>query len=262
MKIKLVLLCVIFSKITLCQTIADVKKQLDEKDFSQFKQSVEKLKSDHCAPAEGITTREILKGYNEVVTSVVIFIPTPNGKYEGNCEDYQVNLVTKDNLIIKYSLYAKHHNDNYKKFELLKSYSNDTEVKAFQELYEKAFYRKLSMKELFDISITYGEHCGFAGISPEGRDILNKYVTTGNRNKLFYWLTSPSFERKLYAYEGFKALESKGYKLNQKESAIVNYLKNFKGTVRICNGCLYSNAEFSGMIDQLDGKGFGTVLKD
>lgn len=262
MKIKLVILFVVFSKITFCQTLSDVKKQLEEKDFSQFKQVVEKLKSGHCAPAEGIASREILQGYNEVVASVIIFEPTPNGKYEGNCEDYQVNLLTKDNLIIKYALYAKHHNYNYKKFELLKSYSNDAEVKAFQELYGKAFYRMISMNELFDISITYGKHCGFAGISPEGRVILDKYVATGNRKKLFYWLTSPSFERKLYAYEGFKALESKGYKLNPKESAIVNYLKNFKGTVRICNGCLFSDPEFSEMIDQLDGKGFGTHLKD
>jgi len=254
MKIITILIVTLFSTTTFSQTIKNVESNLEKKDFRLFKHFIQNIKpGEHCAHPDNTTYREVLSGYNEVVVNILLFVPTPKGKYEGDCNYYQINLLTKNNRIIKYALYAKQFNDkNTGNFRLLKEYSNNTEINAFNELYEKVFYRKLSMSELFDISVTYGARCGWAGINPKDKDILDEYVTSKNREKLFYWLTSPSFERKLYGYEGFKALKNKGYQLTEKENEIIKNLKNFKGPVRTCRGCSYMSEEFSEIINGFD----------
>lgn len=254
MKLIFLLIVALVSTTTFSQTIKNVEENLAKKDFHLFKHFVDNIKpSDFCARPNQATYREVMSGYSEVVVNILLFVPTPKGKYEGDCNYYQINLLTKNNQIIKYALYAKHpYNNNIENFKLLKDYSNDPEIKAFNERYEKVFYRKLSMTELFDNAVTYGEHCGWAGVNPKDRDILAEYINSKNREKLFYLLTSPNFERKLYGYEGFKVLMKKGYQLTEKENEIINNLKNFKGSVRTCGGCSFMSGEFSEIINQIN----------
>jgi hypothetical protein len=262
MRIKLLFLFALFSQVLFSQTITRLEENLEKKDFALFKHFIQDIKpSDNCATPDETTYREILNGYYEVVAKILIFEPTPNGKYEGDCNYYQINLLINDNLIIKYSLYKKHFNDNdLEDFQLLKDYSNNTEVKDFEDLYEKIFYRRVKIAELFENSVTYGDHCGIAGTNPKDRDVLEEYINSGNRAKLFYWLTSPNFERKLYGYEGFKALENKGYKLNEKETEIVSNLKNLKGFVRTCSGCSFMSEGFSEIVSQINGRKFEAAM--
>jgi hypothetical protein len=262
MRITLLLLFALFSQTMFSQTIVSLEENLEKKDFVLFKHFIQDIKpSDHCATPDETTYREILNGYNEVVANILIFEPTPNGKYAGDCNYYQINLLAKDNLIIKYSLYIKHFDDNdIENFKLLKDFTNEIEVNVFNDLYEKVFYRRINMTELFENSVTYGDHCGIAGINPKDRDILDEYINSENREKLFYWITSPSFERKLYGYEGFRALKNKGYKLNEKETEIVTNLKNFKGFVRTCSGCTYMSEGFSEIVSQINGRVFDVAV--
>jgi len=254
MKITLLLLFALFSNTLFAQTLKEINESLEKKDLSQFKHLIENFKpSDYCAAPDEITNREILRTYHEVVANILIFVPTSKGKTSGHCNYYQINLLAKNNRIIKYDLYSKKPRDpKIENYKLLNHYSNDGEIKTFQEIYEKTFYRKLKLNELFDNSVTYGEHCGFAGINPAERDLLELYINSKNREQLFYWLTSPNFEKKLYGYEGFRSLINKGYKLNEKENTIISGLEYFKGRVNTCRGCIFMSENFSEILKQIN----------
>jgi len=159
MKTTLLLLFALCYNSLFAQTLKDINERLEKKDLSQFRHHIENIKTgDHCATSYDLTIREISKKYNEVVVNVFLFVPTPEGKYSGNCSYYQINLLAKNNQIIKYDLYSKDPDDpKIENYKLLTHYSNDDKIKTFQKTYEKTFYRKLNLNELFDNSVTYGE---------------------------------------------------------------------------------------------------------
>jgi hypothetical protein len=99
--------------------------------------------------------------------------------------------------------------------------------------------------------MVYGQHCGIVGQNPEARDSLDGYIQSQNHEKLFEWLTSPCYEKKLYGYEGYKAMMKNGYLPTNIEKAIINGLGNFSGSVLTCSGCTYWEQDFSAIIYQI-----------
>lgn len=252
LKIALLLLLVVFSKVIFAQTMDDLHKSLEGKDFSKLKFLIENIEpSEHCLSRDKMRSRVVLKGYDEVIANIVEFVPTPQGKYVGNCYFYQLNLLVKGNEVIGYALYSKSFDDRPENYYLRRHYSNDDEIINFRNLYERTFYRKPSLNEFFDDTIVYGSRCGIIGQNPEARDSLDGYIQSRNRKKLFEWLTSPSYEKKLYAYEGYLAMMKMGYLPSRIEKSIVNRLGEFSGAVLTCSGCTFWTQEYSALVHQI-----------
>jgi len=262
MKVTLLILFIIYSNTIFTQSIKKTIEILEKKSFLSFKHFITKVKpSEHCSSPEETTNREILTNYREVVADLLLFTPTPKGEHVGQCNYYQINLIAKNNEIIRYDLYSKRFGDTRPEtYKLLKNYSNEEEIEIFQDLFEKKFYRKLNLNELFDNSITYGQHCGIVGVNPKERDLLEIYIDSKDREGLFYWLTSPSFEKKLYGYEGYKVLMDKGYRINEKEKIIIEGLRIFRGSVRTCSGCFFMHEGFGGIINQINQRKIDTAV--
>jgi hypothetical protein len=251
MRITFLFLLVLFTKGLFSQSIEKVEESLEKKDFPLFKHAIQKLIQVKSGFPEETTYREILNGYTEVVSPIRIFVASPADTIPDDCLNYRINLVAKDSLIIKYSLYKISY-DQGERLNIIKDYSNDAEIELFRYRYEQRFYRSLNLDELFDNSSTYGDHCGIAGMSPTDRILMNKYIDSDNRKKLFYMLTSPCFEKKLYGYEGLKALRYIGYDLTEKEKKIISNLKDFKGPVKTCSGCSMETGEFYSFVNSIN----------
>ena len=264
MRIALVLLFTLISKNILAVTIEEIIKVLDKKDYSTFERYIEKRNSSsHCSDPGEIRKREILTHYHEIIVPVLIFIPTPNGKHEGDCTYYVINLLTYDNKIIKYEFYSKQFDDSeIKNYKLIKEYSNQHELGGFETAYKENYYRTISSGELFDVSTTYGSHCGIMGINPKTRTELEDYILSKNATELFSWLTSPNYEKKLYAYEGYRALIQSGYKTTTNEKTLLDDLKTFKGLVRTCSGCMYMDDGFRGVLNRINNQKFDSIEKE
>ena len=251
-KIAVLLLLVVVSNLLFAQTMDDLHEGLEGKDFSKLKFLIENIQpSDNCASPDEMRSRVVLKGYDEVIANIVEFVPTPQGKYEGNCNFYQLNLLVKGNEVIGYALYSKSFDDSPETYLLLRHFSNDDEIMNFRNLYERTFYRKPSLSEFFDDTIVYGSRCGIIGKNPEARDSLDSYIQSRNREKLFEWLTSPSYEKKLYAYEGYLAMMKKGYVPSKIEKSIINRLGDFSGEILTCSGCTFWTQEYSALVNQI-----------
>lgn len=251
-KIAVLLLLVVVSNVLFAQTMDDLHQSLDGKDFSKLKFLIENIEpSGHCASPDKMRSRVVLKGYDEVIANIVEFVPTPQGKYEGNCNFYQLNLLVKGNEVIGYVLYSKSFDDRPENYLLLRHFSNDDVIMNFRNLYERTFYRKPSLSEFFDDTIVYGSRCGIIGQNPEARDSLDSYIQSKNRKKLFEWLTSPSYEKKLYAYEGYLAMMKKGYVPSKIEKSIINRIGEFSGAVLTCSGCTFWAQEYSALVNQI-----------
>lgn len=261
MKISLLIIFVVISNCSFGKPIDTIIKILENKNFYLFDNYIINYKSsNHCSSAEEQTNRKIILNYNEVVANIIIFEPTPNGKTEGDCNYYKINLTTQGNEIISFIIYFKpFEEDGTNGYVLIKQYSNDSELNKLQELYKNSFFRSLNLSELFESGVVYGEHCGIGGVNPNKRDSLELLIKSNNYNKLFHWLTSPCYEKKIYGYEGYKALISSGYSLNEKEKTIINNLGDFIGKVKTCNGCSSWDIEFQEIKKQIDYKKFDTL---
>ena len=263
MRIVLILLLTLISKNILADTIEEIIKALDKKDYSTFAHYTDKRNSSsHCSDPGQIRKREILAHYYEIIVPVLIFIPTPNGKYEGDCTYYLINLLTYENKIIKYQVYLKKFDESeIKNYKLIKEYSNQHELGSFETAYKENYHRTIGPSELFDVSTTYGSRCGIIGTNPKTRTELEDYVLSKNVAALFSLLTSPNYEKKLYAYEGYRALAQGGYKTTNNEKTLLDDLKTFKGWVKTCNGCIFSDENFKSILNRIDNQKFDTTVK-
>lgn len=255
MKITFSLYFFLFISNLCASPIEEILGSLERKNYSKLEQVIKKYQSNkHCAPADEIRKREILKNYNEIVANVIIFSPMTNAKHPGDCNFYKINLLTKSNEIIKYELYSK--NISNETSNLINNYFNEEEVRIFQNLYEKNYYRKLNDHELFNGSIIYGVGCGIAGKDPEERERLQELVKANDSKELFQWVTSPCFEIKLYGFEGYRRLVRKGYKLSEKEKVIIDGLQQLYGSVRTCSGCIFMTENFSAIVKDISTQEF------
>lgn len=98
---------------------------------------------------------------------------------------------------------------------------------------------------MFVTDFVYGEHCGLAGVNPEGRQKIDKWVTNKNKPELLKWLKSTNTEKQLYAAEGLYELRKLGVRITDEELLILKFVTTKSGTVHVCSGCINSQDEIS-----------------
>ena len=87
--------------------------------------------------------------------------------------------------------------------------------------------------------VVYGKSCGWAGIDPPYRDMLNGLISEKNTSELEKWLSSETTEIQVYGVEGFYSLKKKGYKPSEKQLQLIKIIKSKVGNLRTCSGCIY-----------------------
>ncbi|MDI9862345.1 hypothetical protein [Flectobacillus roseus] len=104
----------------------------------------------------------------------------------------------------------------------------------------KSFDGELNETELFIDDLVYGQACGFIGEDPKEKMIIDNLVATKNKEELFKWIKSTSFEKQIYAVDGLFQLKQSGTIYSAEELTIIKNVLNKKGTIFHCSGCVHS----------------------
>ncbi|MGZ6491087.1 MAG: hypothetical protein ACXVDU_13910 [Bacteroidia bacterium] len=210
------------------QTFADsLVAALKKKSFTEVSAFLESAKSKNIRP---VLNRQILADYTEVLFEIT----------DDKGEEIKM-LCDADKII-----YAKVVSDDKKKFEEKDSVA----LKHFYKKYLAFFGTKVNIGSFFVKDIQYGRGCGFVGVDPPLRKEMTKLVAAKNTKELTKWLQSPITEKQLYGVEAFYSLEAKGSTLTPLQKKLIDFIKTKKGSVKTCNGCIYSDMEISRIFEK------------
>lgn len=224
------------------QKIDSVKTLINQKSYKQLDIFLTKISSanNRIRYNENVN-RQIISSFSEISIDLEESFP---GK-EQNVYDvypYNIYLLTSGDRIIFCKM--ENHRTSFKTIIEIK-FSDTDSIKALQKIYAETFNRTISIDDFFNDDIVYGSGCGIVGIDPDYRQKLDKIVKSKNTKELDKWLCSPITEIQVYAVDGLFQLNQKGYKLTAKELDLVEIIKNKRGTIRTCSGCIYSTQTIS-----------------
>ncbi len=152
--------------------------------------------------------------------------------------DYTIQLISDSNNIIYCKIFSVKFVD---KPEIIYNFLNEKKFSTLQYLYYKTYENKINVKDFFVDKVVYGTRCSKGASPPEYRQICEKAVQKKNISLLNKWLTSVTTEKQMYAVDALSRLENDGYILTVKQKTLIDIIKNKKGTVRCCSGCLFSS---------------------
>lgn len=240
-----ILIGLLWTSSLLGQVQNDVKKVLETKNFIAFKKyadnlsNIEKGINSHWECLRDLTT--------EFQEGVFIFeksVPDKDNPAISSVYTFRVNIITTKTTIAYYELSEKKNKKVCYNWETYyETIDKFKDSKAFDNLkaaFKYIFQSDLNEDELFVIDFVYGSNCGFAGVNPKGRQLINNWVAEKNKAELLKWLKSTNTEKQLYAVDGLLQLKKSGVKLTDDEEKIINFICNKNGTMHICSGCMHS----------------------
>ena len=132
-------------------------------------------------------------------------------------------------------------------------YKNQQKLTELQNAYSNFYFDTLKLDDLeTNKEHTYGTNCGISGEELNERTEMEKHLTKKDVSFFNSWISNPSLELKLYAYEAFRRLEKKGLKLSSKHIEILRYLENNNSYVRTCEGCIVESIEMKELIKTIE----------
>jgi hypothetical protein len=224
-----------------------VDSALLTKDFVSFKNFSDNLsKSEKGIQCYWEFLRELVSGYNEG-----IFYFEKDGF--SSVSTFRITMLTTDSTIISFELseqlYRKIKDDESEPyFEIKDQYKNDSLFALLQSSFKAVFGTELKESELFNESVVYGGHCGYGGIERPEMQELDKMVMKKDRKGLDEWLQSANVEKQVYAVDGLSQLKRKGELITPEEMRMIHAIKNKKGEIRTCSGCIYGNKKISEVV--------------
>lgn len=233
------------------QPLKVIKQLLADNKFQSFKTFIDSApKSNSKLSWE--TLREVTPGFWEGVVKLETFKEVID-KTGGNIINYRIDLLATEQNIFFYQLseirYTEIKVGEWQSYDsTLEKYKNDVLFKDFETTFSKAYHANLNPKELFITSIVYGSECGIAATPTQFQEKLDSLLLDKDIKTISSWLKSPNTEKQIYAIQGLKVLEKNGYNLTPEEMRLIKIIKQKKGVVNTCAGCLYSSDTIKNVI--------------
>ncbi|MDL2313266.1 hypothetical protein LJC68_10370 [Bacteroidales bacterium OttesenSCG-928-B11] len=251
-KIFLILIGIFLTSNSLGQVHEDVKKTLETKDFITFKETVDDLSNrEKRIESHWKFLRDLTDEFKEGVFVFEKSIPID----DITCKvlRFKVNILATETQIIYYELWEKKYKEVKREKwisydELICSFIDEVLFDSLKISFKEIFKADINEKELFITDFAYGEMCSLSGTPPDGRQQINKFVADKNKSELLKWLKSVNTEKQIYAIDGLYQLEKQEILLTGEEKEIINFITNKKGSVYVCDGCLYYRQEIGDVI--------------
>lgn len=158
---------------------------------------------------------------------------------------YDVSVISHKNKIIYYHILDADTLKNY-------IYYNNIEFAFLQSEYTKYYFDSLNIIMLENTNRhIYGTECGIVGSLLDERVEMETHFINRDINFFNSWISNPSYELKLYAFEAFKRLEKTGIKLSLKHKVILQNLELDNSEVMICSGCIVEKMRIRDIIKTL-----------
>ncbi|UOX32675.1 hypothetical protein LXD69_11535 [Flavobacterium sediminilitoris] len=236
----------------------DIKSILSAKELSKFENFIKQKFEEDVFNGHWKYLRDITYEYKEGIFEFKQYIKDNKGRNTTSYEVFQVKIIASGNQIIFYEFSVQ--KNKKVKYEWKDSFSwepyyvsiekfkNDEEYKKIKNNFKKIFGSDLNESELFMADIVYGGSCGAGAMYSSERMQLNSFVDKKDKISILKWLKSTNAEKQIYAVEGLLKLKKMGIVLNKTELGIIKYITHKKGTIKVCNGCIYSSKELSEVI--------------
>src|SRR5690554_4031236 len=223
----------------------DVNEILANKDFSAFSSYADTSSHrEKRVTCHWTIFRDLTADFKEGVFYITKSVPDAKNIGVSSVYTYRVRLLTTGNRIIYYELSEKRNKKINKEwvpyYDTLDYYKNDDLFDLLRQSFIKSFDGELNETELFIDDLVYGQACGIIGEDPKEKMIIDNLVATKNKEELFKWIKSTTFEKQIYAVDGLFQLKESGTIYSAEELTIIKNILNKKGTIFHCRGCVHS----------------------
>lgn len=120
----------------------------------------------------------------------------------------------------------------------------------YSSFYGRAF--TLSYYQNHSHEGAYGFNCGFGGINPELRNLLDKAIQTQNETLLNTWLHSSMPVLEAYAVEGLYKLHGSTCSMTAEQLKLIKLIKKSDALVSTCSGCIYGAASLKEVLKEFN----------
>ncbi len=217
------------------QKIAELKSFLNQKSLQKVEQFLRGY-STGTHFTHTVFSRQIIDSFYETSISFESF--TTKKKDRSDLDEFNLYLLRSNDTIFYYRLDDPSHEN---KTRVIADYVDSSLLNVLETSYLKTYAISINQSDFFIDTVIYGSGCGFAGINPEYRKRLDRLIKDKNIAALDKWLCSTTTEIQAYAVDGFYQLKKNGYNLTSRELQLVNLIKNKKGKIRTCSGCIYTD---------------------
>lgn len=223
----------------------EVNKILKKKDFVALKKYVDNLSNqDKDIGSHWECLRDLTNDYKEGVLIFQISASHNDNPAISTVHTYKVTIITTETTIVQYELSERKSkkvgNDWEIYFDPIDKFKDEKALAALKISFKSIFHTELNEDELFITDFVYGDHCGIAGVSPQGRKQVEIFVAKKNKNELLKWLQSTNTEKQVYAVDGLYQLKKLGIEMTGEELKTIRFIINKSGTMYVCSGCFHN----------------------
>ncbi|MBO9700998.1 MAG: hypothetical protein J7604_12365 [Sporocytophaga sp.] len=200
--------------------------------------------------------RDLTNEFKEGVFIFEISIPAKDNPAIRTVQTFKVKIIATHKQIVFYELSERKNKKVDYEWEAydasIERYKNDDKFNSLRNAFKTLFKVDINENELFIINYVYGEHCGFAGINPQGRQQIDDLVARKDKHELLKWLKSTNTEKQIYAVDGLYQISRLGVKFTDDELKMIKFVKGKKGTINSCSGCFHTQQLISSVTKQFN----------
>jgi hypothetical protein len=223
------------------QTLANIRELLHKRDFTAFQSYIDSVP---VMPVEGRgPVRAHWQQLRDLTPScqegVVIISERITGRKQQLT--HLIALLVSGNGIICYRLLEEDSLGEANEWkEPVDSFRSETGMAELKAAFQQVYGAPLDESDLFG-SHPYGTACDADGAPPRMRYIQALLVEEKDIATLNNWLASANSEKQVYAVDGLYQLKQKGYILTAEQERLIGIIKNKRGTISVCRGCIRDN---------------------
>lgn len=262
MKYSTILIALLLIFETKGQTLSAVVQSLRNNSYKELQLAIKstlstdnfKQKSSYGLYSRILIDREIVANVNEEVLTLHENIYADSNSSAHQVNEYRLQLLTKDTLIIFYNLTRKTSMYNEPtNYVVVDSFSNLSKLKDFADSFSNNYHAVLKKEDLFNISSVFGTNCDYAASPTELFLELLQIKESKNYKKLDEWLTSVSVERQLMAIWELHNFKKIFPKITSEQKRLIELVKQKKGFANVCYGCSYTRIKICDIIERIEG---------
>lgn len=240
------------------QPLKEIKQLLASRNFTLFEAYIDTASEKYTRvnPKSNVRAiwelkRDLTEIFQECVVDIDESFPSEGEPNIRTVQRYRINVLATSKEIIYYDFAEKESNgpgwDDFT-LNITDSFRNEILFTDLKRDFIQTYGDSISQQELFNNSNVYGSACSIIGQKPEMREQNDAIVANKDIQLLTKWLKSANTERQVYGIDGLYQLKKKGYKLTEEQLRLINIIKNKKGSLNTCHGCIYSSDKISNIV--------------
>lgn len=190
-----------------------------------------------------VQSKELVPGHYEAIIYSGESTPLNGNKYWVDAR--LIKLLFTDSTIYYYAVDDP--NDGFE-IPLFSTTLNADLYKKLLSDYKHIYKTPLNTDELFESTMFTLDGCGMEPIKSKELIAVEDMAERKNFHKLDQWLVSPNVEKQLYAVYGYELLRSYKNSIPWETETIIQIVKQKKGKVQTCSGCLNEDLEINEVV--------------